>query len=549
MKNILSFVMGFHLALFSCLNAMAQQPDFLFEHPYPYQLTHTVFWEENVEVVHLVVASDGNSEGYSFVAASDSKNSNFYETDSVNFMPIVYKVSHEGEVLGELALGFEGRYSMVVRLFEDPDEDRCCLAIGFAHDNDLHYDRPFIAKFDHDLNLLWQKEIELPEPYHSNILVAAIMDSSGDIVCNFGVSGFSSPVFCRLTTEGELAAINHLQCQCNSFVVNCGSFFEFQDGSGDYGRIVGFFENYQTQNYLIRINRALELVSNTLLPNSIHDGNSASYLQTLLHYDSFVYASIPLTDGSVIFGSSGLLSRTDYENNCMHDDVVALLRFNPDGSLASYATVGQGEKGMENDSIKAIQGATCMDMVGEDAFYFYHTVGTPNGLGYDWMNCFVVTKMDIEGNVIWQRYWDRYYPEYDMKVYYPNFITTTSDEGCLVSGYSYYSDIYGSSRYGSALEIFMLKFFSDGTLAVPEAEAFVRPYAYWPNPAKDELHLHYSPDVKPTQIELHDLQGRLVRSQRNGLESLNLQGLSSGTYTMRVALEDGTVFTDKVVKE
>ncbi len=90
---------------------------------------------------------------------------------------------------------------------------------------------------------------------------------------------------------------------------------------------------------------------------------------------------------------------------------------------------------------------------------------------------------------------------------------------------------------------------NDEMWGVGESAPEVRPYAYWPNPAKDALHLQYSPDVKPTQIELYDLQGRLVRSQRNGLETLSLQGLAPGTYTMRVALEDGTVFTDKVVKE
>ena len=41
----------------------------------------------------------------------------------------------------------------------------------------------------------------------------------------------------------------------------------------------------------------------------------------------------------------------------------------------------------------------------------------------------------------------------------------------------------------------------------------------------------------------------MVRSQRNDLENLNLQGLSSGTYTMHVTLENGKVFSDKVVKE
>ena len=80
-------------------------------------------------------------------------------------------------------------------------------------------------------------------------------------------------------------------------------------------------------------------------------------------------------------------------------------------------------------------------------------------------------------------------------------------------------------------------------------DALLRPYAYWPNPAQDELHLQFSPDAKPIQIEHFDLHGRLVKTQRNGLESLNLDGLTPGTYTMRVAMESGKVFSDKVVKE
>ena len=63
-----------------------------------------------------------------------------------------------------------------------------------------------------------------------------------------------------------------------------------------------------------------------------------------------------------------------------------------------------------------------------------------------------------------------------------------------------------------------------------------------------QTHLQYSLDTTATQIELYDLQGRMVRSQRNDLENLNLQGLSSGTYTMHVTLENGKVFSDKVVK-
>ena len=72
---------------------------------------------------------------------------------------------------------------------------------------------------------------------------------------------------------------------------------------------------------------------------------------------------------------------------------------------------------------------------------------------------------------------------------------------------------------------------------------------FYPNPTQDRLRLQYSPEVQPKTIELYDLQGRLVRSQNQGLESVDMQGFASGQYLMKVTLEDGKSFTDKVVKE
>ncbi|MBQ6772366.1 MAG: T9SS type A sorting domain-containing protein [Bacteroidales bacterium] len=158
--------------------------------------------------------------------------------------------------------------------------------------------------------------------------------------------------------------------------------------------------------------------------------------------------------------------------------------------------------------------------------HIYIAYGDLSGL-----NRFSVALLDSELNILWQNY-------------YLNLVEW--DHMC-------HMEILGDGGLGmvgfnSSRPIVFALFVNNDYDALEEQGIIVRPYAYWPNPAQDELHLQYSPDVKPTQIELYDLQGRLVRSQRNGLESLNLQGLSSGTYTMRITLEGGKVFSDKVVK-
>lgn len=153
-------------------------------------------------------------------------------------------------------------------------------------------------------------------------------------------------------------------------------------------------------------------------------------------------------------------------------------------------------------------------------------------------NHIVITKTDDTLGVIWEKTYS--YPSRYLEATY---LFATNDGGCIVTGGTH-------DNASSRLDLFVLKINADGTVGTDEILVQeIRPYAYWPNPAQDELHLQFSPDVTPKSIELYDLQGRIVRTQRNGLESLNLQGLSAGQYVMKVTLENGKVFSDKVVKE
>ena len=88
----------------------------------------------------------------------------------------------------------------------------------------------------------------------------------------------------------------------------------------------------------------------------------------------------------------------------------------------------------------------------------------------------------------------------------------------------------------------------DGTTNENEDVWVVRPYTFYPNPAKDQLYTQFSPDVQPVRVELYDLQGRLVRTQRSAFETIDLSQLPAGTYTMRVIMKDGKTYSDKVVK-
>ena len=157
---------------------------------------------------------------------------------------------------------------------------------------------------------------------------------------------------------------------------------------------------------------------------------------------------------------------------------------------------------------------------------------------------FVAVKMDTDLNVEWKRFCKT-----------DNLIIGGLQESPIL-----YNDEYGEEkgiawlgddiRIGSNIygRIF-LYLNHDGMVGTNEIGIEVRPYTYYPNPVKEQLLMQFSPDVQPAQVELYDLQGRLVRTRSKAFESIDLSQLPAGTYTMRVTLEDGETYTDKVVKE
>ncbi len=161
------------------------------------------------------------------------------------------------------------------------------------------------------------------------------------------------------------------------------------------------------------------------------------------------------------------------------------------------------------------------------------------------MPTMTTVKMDRNLNVIWKRYC---YEPGSLKV--DPFMACSSDllydvegneTGIYIAGYS-------SRLIDYKLGLFFFFLNDEGLTTVQNGSVAIRPYTCYPNPTHDMLHLQYSPDVQPAQIEIFDLQGRLVHSQHKGLERLSMEGLPSGTYTLRVTMQDGNTFSDKVVK-
>lgn len=156
---------------------------------------------------------------------------------------------------------------------------------------------------------------------------------------------------------------------------------------------------------------------------------------------------------------------------------------------------------------------------------------------------FTIVKLDEDLNVVWQYYGFPNHMPISYSIAASSGIKVLDEGGAVV-----FAEHQGNDYPSYSGGLCMLLVDDDG-VGVTDMTVHLRPYLYYPNPVADRLKVHYSPDASPKMVELYDLQGRLVRTQTNGFESIDMLNLPSGTYTMRVVLDNGKAYSDKIVKQ
>ena len=525
------------IILLATTNGVSQNPDFLFEQQYPEEWYFT--GTHSLEIT----SADGETEGY-FVAISNLSYIGFTlgskeaPKDDNATVAKVLKLSPSGELLGELTLDEEDRGIAIYKLYKDQADPNHYIAMGKINSEDLLYDKPLMVKFDGDLHVVFQKEIELPDEYHAYFSGGrSMMDGQGDIVFCTRPVGYQSGeyaniLYLRLSSEGEVLAIGESPIRSDMFLLSQGNLFEYKDGSGDYGQtFVGEPEGSSNPPaYLFRMNRDFSEFETREFPLTI-SLSQTDYIHFSEYFSDAFAAAFP--DNSLLISSKAI--RSDGWNPMLWDEVIVTMKLDQNDSI-----VGLSFEPHDNDSARALACCQGMDNIEGGHFFICNGVYDPRfwqGGEIEGRNRIVVTKADGDGNTVWRRYY-----EFEDQVFHPCSVMASEDDGCVVIGRCWTED-------HATAEVFAIKFFSDGSLSVPELNAQVRPYLFYPNPAQDQLHLQYSPDVQPACIELFDLQGRLVSKQSQGFEQIGLQGLAPGQYLMKVTMEDGNSFTEKVVKE
>lgn len=141
-----------------------------------------------------------------------------------------------------------------------------------------------------------------------------------------------------------------------------------------------------------------------------------------------------------------------------------------------------------------------------------------------------------------------YFVEVIPTPYASEFLTweNTSLEGIGSDSYTSYDGGASWNVNQGANQVFAVGGFCSETLGT-EAPELASGLKYFPNPVKDVLHLTAEKTID--SISLYNIEGREITGYAVNGEKIDMQALASGIYLVKVALENGSLETFKVVKE
>ena len=509
--------------LFGQVFCFGQQPDLFFTYEDP-----ACRFSKGGPCVEV---GSNNSENHFFLTSVFDYSSEWmgYEQEFTSPAKIL-KLSPKLELLCEMVFGEEGRRSTITGIYQDPEQEGLFIAVGKIHDNDLHYDKPFMVRFDSDLNILWQKEVDLPDSFRKFFFwPRSFMDNQNDIVymTEFYNDYYLNDIeymYLRLSIEGEVLAIESTE----TTFLDKGGIFEYNDGSGEYGVCNSF--NHSVQ----RLNRDFEPIGQRIVPNNIVFDENAMEILLLRRFNASTILSLP--DNTLFVAIDG--------DGWKYPDVVAdavLMKLSPADTMSVVHV--QSFDGLffsdcYNDTSETVAEIKGLDILGDHLFLCYCIMNYEPGGGMVGNSSFCVTKLTLGLDVVWQRVYD-----FNNKIM-PRYVMATQDGGCLVTG-----EIGTGLNGEEGMIMFAAKIDSEGYLEVPEKEIKGPSLSLYPNPVMNQLHIHFSPDVKPDHVEIYDLQGHLVHLQNNCLEDVYLGSLLAGQYIMKIAMKNGKTYSIKLVKE
>ena len=376
-----------------------------------------------------------------------------------------------------------------------------------------------ISFFDDNLNFKPEKEIWVPlsDTIFGSLSDSYFLDEHGDIVLRFPITERNELHYYRIGIDGSVK--NHEVMPKDSSPINYGT-----AGGHDFG----IFNEQPAEYYFAGLN------SSDLSKMYIHVFDSALVLKETLT-PSGVPANTQFDFGMrervLDWDAETFMVASRWDNINGLEDGVRITRYRKEEPCEALATCyfrTMPQLLIGNFSIGCAF-PFGLAKSGDGSLYFSYCTQDPVAGGVGQVS---VVKMDADLNIIWQRFCLE--PEGYSRV--GSECVALEEGGVAVGG----------TVFGAPPELFFIVFNDEGW-SVNEPLSSFRPYLIYPNPMKDRLSIHFSPDVKLESIELYDVSGRCVASSRTA--EMDVADLPSGHYVAKITLEGGKVYSDKVVKE
>lgn len=472
------------------------------------------------------------------------------------------KLSPEGEIVGSVFVNEPDSTYSLYNIFRHPFDYGSFIGTGLyvslnANHTAPRFTIPYFIQFDDQLNITSKNLVELPDAVEQKYITYKMMlKTDWNFFCELMYHTTSTPpsnyhrLFTEMSLDGDFLRIVEDTVDLQPIGSGPSAVFEFPAthdiGTFRYARpnLTPGHPSWIHKLFRLDDNWAAEELNELDRFGDDTLSYNSSYISTQFNVLNPGSTDIlPLNDSTLLFsmGADSYWYQNWYaldSNLFIIDPSAVLFKTDLDGNMTDFCLLKS-----YNDTIEVVP-ATATALTKNDAAGhkdIYHCCYSQYRNLWENPNTLTITRLTDNFEIIWQK-------SYTVPNVYleAQHLIVTSDGGCLVVG----SVTRGCNlpySQGEREEWFALKLNADGTVSTGEITVRDELFLY-PNPVKDMLHIGYPQGNTPIAIELYDLQGRLVQTQTQSLESLRLEGLAAGQYLMRVTLKDGKVFTDKVVK-
>lgn len=473
----------------------------------PMELSH----EYVTNTYHALGLSDGNfvfTQSYTvFLNEEDTKD--------VGIMFI--KMSPKAEIVDTLFYVFDDKNSIDYpnsRLIRNPYNEDESIYNYFSYGDTCYYHAVF---FDNDLNVTNVVRKPFMENGFGKYYIPYFnMDNNFMYVWKTSVSEYwavESDIYGNIQKRSSKLTID----SDIDGETNCFSFFVYDEDKREYGFAID--GHNATKRYII-----------------LDEDLNIAYEKTLVGYDGYqrwegLYTNVAnLDDGNfAILGSF-------YNNNDYSDRQFRLCKVDKDFNIIDE-NILRFLKPYSNDHLSVEPESRNLIRCKDGGLYCIWGEKYTNGLSE--ISVFVA-RVDKDLNLIWERKVATH------DVYGLFMGADVLDNGNLVlAGNNIETEGgWGFVSLGSSIVVFQ----NDG-LSIGDNNYDIRPYSLYPNPARDEINIRMSPDVSCERVDVYSLDGRLCHTQNFNMQTIDVSELTNGVYVMQIIMDNGDVYTDKVIVE